>query len=87
MSHSKMTKRGRSHYVETWNPKAKNYIVSCFYCGKTGFKPSILEHEFAKNLEKKAIVNELQKTLSPLVLDNEGRCDICSKIEENKLKG
>jgi hypothetical protein len=78
MSHSKSTKRGRSQYVERWNSRAKRFIVSCALCGHTGFSPRILEHGFAKTLEKQAIVGELQATLQPLHLDELGRCTVCA---------
>ena len=63
-----------------WNPKAKKYIVTCIYCEKIGFKPSILEEDFATCLERKAIVRELQKTLEPLFLTENGSCEVCSKL-------
>jgi hypothetical protein len=78
MSHSKITKRGRSHYVDQWNPRAKRFVVSCGSCGHTGFRPDILQDGFANTLEKQAIVKELQSTLEPLPLDESGRCSVCA---------
>jgi len=80
MSHSKMTKRGRSHYVESWNPDAKRFINECKICGKKGFKPSILEDGFWEDYVHRAILCELERTLSPLPLDELGRCETCAKI-------
>jgi hypothetical protein len=78
MSHSKVTKKGRSQYVERWNPLAKRFVVSCSLCGHTGFSPSILEEGFATTLQKKAIVGQLQKVLNPLHLDELCRCSVCA---------
>jgi len=78
MSHSKTTKRGRSHYVERWNPQAKRFVLSCALCGHTGFSPSILEEGFACTLARRAIMEELQSVLKPLELDAFGRCVVCS---------
>ena len=55
MSHSKMTKRGRSLYVEKWNPSAKKYINTCVLCGHKGYSPVIEQDYFCNTLEKKAI--------------------------------
>ncbi len=89
MSHSKTTKRGRSQYIEKWNPSAKKYINICVLCGRKGYNPSIEEHGFIKDdmrlgsdLERKAIYSELTKTLKPLSLDNEGRCSDCANRME-----
>jgi len=78
MSHSKINKRGRSQYVERWNPRAKRFVVSCALCGHTGFSPSILEKGFAKTFERQAIVQYLQSVLKPLHLDRFGRCSVCA---------
>ena len=86
MSHSKMTKRGRSLYVEKWNPSAKKYINTCVLCGKQGFAPAILEADFVASppnklgdLERPAIRQALTKTLPPLQLDDQGRCADCAE--------
>ncbi len=86
MSHSKMTKRGRSQYIEKWNPSAKKYINTCIICGTQGYKPSIEEVDFVKenicridDLENAAIRAELKKIFSPLHLDDLNRCSICAK--------
>jgi hypothetical protein len=78
MSHSKPSKRGRSQYVEVWNPRAKRFIISCAICGHTGFNPSILDSGFGNTLEKQAIRGSLQRTLDPLALDEFGRCSVCA---------
>jgi hypothetical protein len=79
MSHSKVTKRGRSHYVEAWNPRAKKFIVTCSLCGRVGYSPTIMDDGFADTLEKKAIRSELTRIHEPLSLDAEGRCEKCSE--------
>jgi hypothetical protein len=87
MSHSKITKRGRSHYVERWNARAKRFVVTCALCGHTGFSPNVLEDGFANTLEKQAIVEELQSTLEPLALDELGRCGVCVAAAQDKVEG
>ena len=78
MSHSQLTKRGRSQYVEVWNPRAKLFIHSCGLCGRIGFSPGILDEGFADTYEKQAIRSSLQSVLEPLHLDEQGRCAICA---------
>ena len=83
MSHSKKTKRGRSLYIESWNPRARRFIAVCALCGKEGYRPSILEEGFEKeggapHFEHRAIVAELMKIYSPLPLDSLGRCEVCA---------
>ena len=74
MSHSKMTKKGKSHYVESWNSKAKNFINTCALCGNQGYKPSIDDDGFVnvsdtvKNYEHNAIRNELTAILKPFTV-------------------
>lgn len=82
MSHSKMTKRGYSHYIESWNPKAKNYLCTCVLCGATGYKPSIEEEGFADDHEHRVILAELKKVYQPLPLDALGRCPVCAKRQD-----
>ena len=81
MSHSKMTKKGRSYFVEKWNAAAKKFIQTCAVCGKQGYRPSMEEEGvFSTRSEYKAIYAELTKTLPPLALDGLGRCEQCAKI-------
>jgi hypothetical protein len=80
-----MTKRGSSHYLNSWNPNAKKYIFTCTRCGHEGFNPEILNDEFASGLMNQAIQKELTKTLDPLHLDEHGRCEICSEIEDEQI--
>ncbi len=82
MSHSKMTKRGRSLYVEKWNPYAKNYINTCAICGRKGYSSVIEQQDFCSTLEKTAIYTELSKIYDKLELDSYGRCEICAKIQD-----
>lgn len=85
MSHSKMTKRGRSQYVEKWNPSAKRFINTCALCGTQGYDPSIEKEGFVReerhlsDLEHRAIRAELMKIYKPLPLDRLGRCEACAK--------
>ena len=84
MAHSKMTKRGRSQYVEVWNPAAKKFIVACALCGTQGYKPSIDEEGFIRdggrvNYEHSAIHAALTRTLKPLALDETGVCEDCKR--------
>ena len=90
MSHSKMTKRGRSLYIESWNPSAQKYINTCSLCGRRGYSPAIEEADFTNPLHKigdlewAAIYRELTKILKPLPLDANGRCADCA-IRMNRL--
>lgn len=61
MSHSKYTKRGRSLYIENWNPSAKKYINTCTVCGYKGYSPAIEQNDFCTTAENKAIYEELTK--------------------------
>ena len=84
MSHSKMTKRGRSHFVEAFNPNAKRFINECVLCGKRGYRASIEEEGFVHpspdktDYEHRAILAELAAVLPPLSLDEYGRCEDCA---------
>lgn len=85
MSHSKFTKRGKSLYIESWNPKAKRFINTCLICGKQGYSPSIDEEGFVRDggkvdYEHSAIQAELSKVFRPLPLDELGRCPDCAAI-------
>ena len=86
MSHSKITKKGYSLYIEKWNPSAKRFINICVICGAQGYSPSIEQEGFVKqpeklaDLEHRAIYAELTKTLKPLALDSLGRCELCAKL-------
>lgn len=84
MSHSKMTGRGRSQYVEGWNPAAKKFINVCVLCGARGYSPTIDEEGFTgdgkADYVHHAIRAELSSILKPLALDGLGRCESCAKI-------
>lgn len=87
MSHSKLKKRGYSLYLDRWNRSAKKYVNVCNICGSQGYSPVILEADFYDKRpnvysEKRAIYEELTRTLKLLLLDVWGRCEICSKIQE-----
>ena len=89
MSHSKKTKRGRSLYIESWNPRARRFIAVCALCGKEGYRPSILEEGFEKeggapHFEHRAIAAELVKIYPPLPLDPLGRCEACARNMDRK---
>ena len=84
MSHSKMTKRGYSLYVERWNPDAKRFINICKLCGYQGYSPSIEEDGFCDDSTRRAIYAELKKTLQPLPLDKLGRCENCARVHDDK---
>lgn len=90
MSHSKTTKRGKSLYIEKWNPTAKRFINICSVCGAQGYSPTIDEYGFIKDdvkkisdLEHEVIRAELKKVLRPLPLDAYGRCADCARIMNN----
>lgn len=83
MSHSKMTKKGYSLYIEKWNPKAKKYINTCTICGNRGYDPSIEQTGFIDDTERRAIYVELSKIFSALPLDDYGRCADCAKRMKN----
>ncbi len=80
MSHSKFRKRGKSLYIDSWNPGAKKYIVACIQCGAKGYKPSISETDFDNSIERKAVKAELMSGLEPLSLDEGGLCEHCSDV-------
>ncbi len=82
MSHSKMTKRGYSLYIESWNRSAKKYINFCSICGCRGYSPVIEQDDFCTTRENKAIYKELSKTLCKLELDELGRCKDCARVQE-----
>lgn len=82
MSHSKVTKRGRSLYVEKWNPSAKKYINTCVLCGHKGYSPVIEQDDFCNTLENTAVYMELSKTLNKLELDSLERCEECARIQD-----
>ena len=85
MSHSKFTKRGKSLYLENWNPAAKKYINVCKICGHKGYSPVIEEEGFCdEKLENGAIYSALKRTLTKLELDELGRCEICAKLQDGK---
>ena len=86
MSHSKMTKRGYSLYVERWNPDAKRFINTCKLCGHQGYSPSIDEDGFCNDFVHRAIHAELKKTLTPLPLDELGRCEACARVHDQQSK-
>ena len=81
MSHSKFAKRGKSLYIEKWNPSAKRFINTCIICGAQGYNPSIDDAGFVY-FEHRAIRDELKRTLNPLSLDSLGRCDNCARLME-----
>lgn len=83
MSHGKFSKRGKSHYIDNWNPSAKKYINVCVLCGRKGYSPAIKENDFSDSLEHKAIYDELTKMFdSALVVDDFGRCEDCAKRQD-----
>ena len=85
MSHSKMTKRGRSQYLENWNPAAKKYINICKICGHKGYSPAIDEEDFCDIFSGNwAIRYELKSTLERLELDELGRCGMCARVHDKK---
>ena len=85
MSHSKFTKRGRSLYLDNWNPAAKKYINTCVICGHKGYSPAIDEEDFCDiYLENGAIKVELKSTLKPLPLDELGRCEQCARVQDGR---
>jgi len=79
MSHSKMTKKGRSHYLESWNPRAKKFIRACAGCGRRGFDPRVLKEDFPKDAEYSVIRQQLEEVLQPLELDAAGLCVVCAE--------
>ncbi len=89
MSHSKMTKRGRSQYVESWNPDAKRFINTCLCCGMCGYSPALDDEDFAdisKRREgfavKRTIRDELRSIMKAMPLDELGRCPDCKRAQE-----
>ena len=89
MSHSKTTKRGKSLYIDKWNPAAKRFINTCKICGAQGYAPTIEADGFVLDGggmidgEHRAIRAELKKTFKPLELDAHGRCSHCAERMDN----
>ena len=83
MSHSKFTKRGRSLYIESWNPAAKRFINTCKICGYQGYSPGIEQEGFLDDQIHRVIYAELKKTLPRLELDEFGRCEACARAQDN----
>ena len=85
MSHSKMTKRGKSYFVEKWNPKAKKFVNTCKICGKIGYNPSIEDEGFLEDSQHRAIHTELTTIYTALPLDELGCCEVCVlAMDKNK---
>ena len=89
MSHSKFTKRGKSLYIQKWNPSAKRFIRTCVICGAEGYSPDIDDEGFVydnaqklSHTEHRAIRAELKKVFGPLSLDSLGRCATCTRMME-----
>ena len=86
MSHSKYHKRGRSLYLENWNPAAKKYINTCKVCGAQGYDPSIEDEGFVHpspnctDTRHRAMLEELTRAYRPLPLDDMGRCECCARV-------
>jgi hypothetical protein len=58
------------------------FINTCTICGRKGFAPKIMESDFAISLARKAIVRSLTRRYKKaLPLDENGRCQECSKIQ------
>ena len=79
MSHSKFRKKGKSYYLDSWNPKGKKYIIACSRCGTKGYSPNILNADFEDTMEKEAIKDSLMAILDPIYLDEYGYCTQCSR--------
>ena len=84
MAHSKMTKRGKSYFVEKWNPSSKRFINTCKLCGRVGYSPSIEEEGFTDTSQHGAMYAELTAIYSPLPLDELGRCEVCAQNMDKK---
>ncbi len=85
MSHSKFTKRGKSLYLDNWNPSAKKYVNECKICGHKGYNPVIDFEDFADDPLKRGIRDELRQVLRPLPLDEYGRCEMCARAQDGKV--
>jgi hypothetical protein len=85
MAHSKMTKRGKSYFVEKWNASSKRFINVCKLCGREGYSPSIEDEGFVEDSMHSAMYAELTTIYSPLPLDEFGRCEMCAAaMDKNK---
>lgn len=83
---SKITKRGKSLYIEKWNPTSKRFVNACVICGAQGYSPTIDDDGFVydnakkiSDLEHRVIRAELKRVLKPLHLDPLGRCPDCAR--------
>ena len=79
-----MTRRGRSLYLESWNPSAKKYVNTCKICGHRGYSPVIEQEGFCDTVPNGAIYEELKSTLKELALDELGRCEMCARVHDGK---
>ncbi len=84
MSHSKLTKRGYSYYIEKWNPSAKKYINTCSICGRRGYSPVIEQENFCGNRRNQVIYKELKKMFCKLELDELDRCEECARVQDRR---
>ena len=90
MSHSKVTKNGKSLYIEKYNSATKNFINTCSICGKQGYKPSICDDGFINpsaqitNHSHSAMYNQITKCYKQMAVDELGRCEICANVMDNK---
>ena len=85
MSHSKLTKRGYSLYIEKWNTSAKKYINTCAICGQKGYSHVIEQAEFQESLNTWVIYKELTRTLRRMKLDKLGRCEDCARVQDTRM--
>jgi hypothetical protein len=78
MSQSKEKERGKSNYLDDFNPAARRHVVACISCGKRGSNPATLENE-----TNPYIVQEISRMFEPLSLDDSGVCDVCLLARSN----
>ena len=59
-------------------PQLKKWINECICCHKKGYKPNMPDKIFANDFSLE--VYFIKKYYKPLVLNEEGLCEVCSKI-------
>jgi len=94
MSHSKYNKRGKSLYLDNWNPNAKKYINECSVCGHKGYSPAIEQHDFLSDTNKdpftfyniaKNLVKKYKNVIFIYIGDGPCKVKIQNQIEKDNV--
>ncbi len=61
-------------------PKLRRWINQCVCCGRMGYKPDMPIH--ISHSRPNVAANTLRQLFTPLAVDEDGRCELCSAIGE-----